>query len=71
MPGGTRREAPRCDRTEDIITFTELADHGITLADVRRRCPLAVEYGSADSPYWLASELDGLLGPDAEEGWEP
>jgi hypothetical protein len=39
-------DAPRDQ--QDYITATEVADHGLTPEDVRRRCPWAVEYTALD-----------------------
>jgi hypothetical protein len=59
------------DDLPDIVTLADLRAYGITRADVRRRCPPAVEYGTPRRPYWRGEDLAGLLLPDAEEGLEP
>jgi hypothetical protein len=44
-------------------TLGELEDAGLTAADVRKRCPWAVEYVALDGGLcWLRSDLDPLLG---------
>ena len=44
------------------VTAGDLAPYGLTPADVRRRCPWAVEYTALDgSPCWLAEDLAPLL----------
>jgi hypothetical protein len=48
--------------TPDIITLDYLTEHGLTLADVRERCPQAPEYtDDRGQPYWLRSDLEPLL----------
>jgi hypothetical protein len=47
----------------DIITAAELlTDYGITVEDVRRLCPGAVEYSASGGPYWVAEDLTPLRG---------
>lgn len=53
--------------TREIVTLIELTEQGITLAELNRICPLAVEYGPADAPYWKVKDLTPLLGPDGGE----
>ena len=44
------------------ITADELAEQGLTPADVSRRCPWAVEYTALDGrPCWLRADLAELL----------
>lgn len=50
------------------VTLTDLEDGGLTQADVRERCPWAVEYTDLDGrPFWLHEELASLLGDLPEE----
>jgi hypothetical protein len=52
----------------DHITAAERAEHGLTLEDVCRRCPWAVEYTGLDgSPCWLHANLAPLLADDEED----
>jgi hypothetical protein len=52
------------DDTQDdeCVTLEEIEDHGLTLADVRRRCPQADErsdpYGR---PFWWRIEVEEWL----------
>jgi hypothetical protein len=47
------------------VTTAELAEHGLTPADVRDRCPHAVEYTALDgSACWLRADLADLLGKE-------
>jgi hypothetical protein len=56
------------DDLPDYLAADDLEPFGITPEDVRRRCPGAVEYGSANAPYWHREDLAPLFGP---EGGEP
>ena len=58
-------------RLPAYLTLADLTAHGISREDIRRRCPLAVEYGPAAAPYWLAEDLAGLLEPDNGEDPTP
>lgn len=50
-------------RAPHIVTRYDLAAHGLTPDDVRRRCPTATEYASLDGePCWLADDLTELMG---------
>jgi hypothetical protein len=51
-------DSPTTPSLEDLIA------HGIRVADVRRRCPHAVQYTAlrGDS-CWLAADLTELFGP--------
>ena len=50
-----------------VITAAELADYGLTPADVLRRCPHAVEYVALDgSACWLREDLADLIGMEEE-----
>jgi hypothetical protein len=50
------------------ITAIELADHDLTLHDVRRRCPSAVVYTARDSgPCCLWEDLADRFGPARED----
>ncbi len=45
-----------------LITVDLLADHGLTVADVRRQCPWATKYTGFDgTPCWLRADLAPLL----------
>lgn len=54
----------------NYVTVAELLrDYGLTIQDVRRHCPLAVEYTALDgTPCWLRADLAALL--DREGGAE-
>jgi hypothetical protein len=54
------------DGQPEYLTAADLAAHGITPADVRRRCPLAVWYGPASAPYWHRHDLAPLLAEEAQ-----
>jgi hypothetical protein len=56
------------DDRPDYVTATELADCGISVEDVRRRCPHAVEYALDDSSFWRREDLAPLLGDRGEDG---
>jgi len=58
------------DDRPDLVTLALLLDHGITRADVRCRCPWAVEYGPAHAPYWTAEDLAPLW-TEKQGGNEP
>ncbi len=48
---------------ERYVTLDELESAGLTAADVRERCPWAVEYTDLDRrPCWLRDDLAPLLG---------
>lgn len=49
------------DDLPELLTLAFLEDHGIARADVRRRCPWAVEHGPAHAPYWHREELPAPL----------
>jgi hypothetical protein len=52
----------------DYITASDLADYGLTPADVRRRCPWATEYTAHDgSACWLVDDLATLLDGGGDE----
>jgi len=52
----------------EYVTLAQLEAGGITAADVRRRCPGAVEYTDPDGRlYWRAEDLEQLLG-DTPDG---
>jgi hypothetical protein len=46
----------------EYLTAAALEAYGITLEDLRRLCPGAVEYGPASAPYWHRDDLAPLLG---------
>jgi hypothetical protein len=48
---------------DKVIPLAKLEEHAITRDDVRRRCPMAVEYGSAPEPYYLRDDLADLFDP--------
>jgi hypothetical protein len=53
------------DRTlsdHKYVTLVDLEAAGLTAADVRKRCPGAVEYTALAGPCWLRSDLVPLLG---------
>jgi hypothetical protein len=52
------------DDLPDYVTLDMLEEYGITRADVRRRCPHAVEYGPAGVPYYDRDDLTGLGLPE-------
>lgn len=53
---------------DGTITEADLAEHGITVADVRRRCPLAVDrFDSDGNRYWLTEDVLQLFSVEAEE----
>jgi hypothetical protein len=46
----------------DLITLADLNAHGLTVEDVRRSCPHAIEYTDFDGlPVWRAEDLAPLL----------
>ena len=49
------------DDLPEFVPIAFLEGYGITAEDVRRRCPLAVEYGLASAPYWHRDDLAQLL----------
>jgi hypothetical protein len=50
-----------------MVPTDALAVHGITAAEVHRRCPHAVEYRALDGrPCWLRDDLTELLGSGRE-----
>jgi hypothetical protein len=57
------------DELPEFPTAAFLESYGITPEDVRRRCPLAVEYGPAHAPYWSRDDLAPLL-TDPQQGEE-
>jgi hypothetical protein len=51
----------------EYLTAADLEAYGMTSEDERRRCPGAVEYGPANSPYWHRNDLAPLLvGPERD-----
>jgi hypothetical protein len=48
---------------DKVISFSLLREHAITRDEVRRRCPMAVEYGSATEPYYHRDDLADLFNP--------
>jgi hypothetical protein len=44
-----------------IVPLAYLESHGFTRDDVRRRCPMAAEYGSLAEPYYLGEDLADLF----------
>jgi hypothetical protein len=59
----------RLPKPDWYVTAAELADFGLTPADVRCRCPWATEYAAPDgSPCWLRDELVELLEKSAGGG---
>ena len=54
------------DDLPEFPTLDWLETRGFNYADVRRRCPSAVEYGPANAIYFHRDDLAGLFEP--EEG---
>jgi hypothetical protein len=53
----------------DLVTAAELADYGLTPADVRRLCPWAVEYTALGGSHcWQRDDLAPLLNETDEGG---
>lgn len=51
----------------EYVTLMDLAAIGLTADDVRRRCPMAVEYTALDGgPCWRAEDLARLLAQQRE-----
>ena len=49
------------NKLPEFLAAEDLEVYGITLADVRRRCPGAVELGPPHAPYWHRDDLAPLL----------
>ena len=57
------------DGRPNYVTATDLADCGISVGDVRRLCPHAVEYVALnDSHCWRRKDLAQLLDGHGEDG---
>ena len=52
------------------VTAADLAAYDLTVEDVRRRCPWAVEYTALDGrPCWRREGLTPLLGESDRRDW--
>jgi hypothetical protein len=62
----SRATSQRRTGATNHVTPAELAAHGITVEELRRRAPWAIEYVALDgTPCWRSEDLEELL-PEEE-----